>query len=696
MRPYRIGIVGAHTNIDYPRSLFMGIQNTIEEAGHTLVAISDLLPYHTRTNGDAYLSVSTSIASRLDLDVVIFPVGCYAAFLNGDNAKALELLQTLDPANTLVLDRQVDGYRCITKDGTPGMRTCMEHLIVDCGFTKIGFVSGAEQSKGAQEREGIYFEAMKAHGLPTPPSLFTRGNFSGDCADVIEKLIDDNPDLEAIACACDLIAYTAYRVLQRRKLVVGKDIAVTGFDDHPRSRHIDPPLSTVHLTAYDFGCVAAREALRMSEGLPQKDRTLGSTFIARGSCGEPVRNEVQHFRELLRQKPFPEEAIVSIMLDSTLSMASARVTEHFRNCLRTFLRKIRTAYLRHLESPSIDDQLFSSHDLTELFGQGYRDDLSLEGFHTVAITMLEALHEESEAADANWVIEQVSHLHLRIARMLNDAVQRDALERDRRGWVSFHIIDDALREDGDPHLAYELMLEEFAKLGAEGIDLYLLPEPVRFIGARTIALSDVLQPLGSLTDGVVHVDENASPITFQKMLSHALGESEGASTCTVAGLMAGSELMGVALMRPGNLSIDAQTMAFLNTGSALKHLRMLATERELNRILNRNNLLLEHDSQHDEMTGLLNRRGFFNHAEIAIPESTCKQAAVMYLDLDGLKAINDTYGHDAGDEAIRETGRLLRSCLGERGILCRMGGDEFCALVFGDDEVIADFVASVM
>ena len=88
MRPYRIGIVGAHTNIDYPRSLFMGIQNTIEEAGHTLVAISDLLPYHTRTNGDAYLSVSTSIASRLDLDVVIFPVGCYAAFLNGDNAKA--------------------------------------------------------------------------------------------------------------------------------------------------------------------------------------------------------------------------------------------------------------------------------------------------------------------------------------------------------------------------------------------------------------------------------------------------------------------------------------------------------------------------------------------------------------------------------------------------------------------------------
>jgi hypothetical protein len=41
----------------------------------------------------------------------------------------------------------------------------------------------------------------------------------------------------------------------------------------------------------------------MSEGLPQEDGILGSALIARGSCGEPARNEVQHFREPLRQKP---------------------------------------------------------------------------------------------------------------------------------------------------------------------------------------------------------------------------------------------------------------------------------------------------------------------------------------------------------------------------------------------------------
>jgi hypothetical protein len=101
----------------------------------------------------------------------------------------------------------------------------------------------------------------------------------------------------------------------------------------------------------------------MSEGLPQEDGILGSALIARGSCGEPARNEVQHFREPLRQKPFPGETIVSITPDSAPSMARARVTERLRSRPRTFLRRIRTAYLRHLESPSLDDQLFSSHEV---------------------------------------------------------------------------------------------------------------------------------------------------------------------------------------------------------------------------------------------------------------------------------------------------------------------------------------------
>ena len=161
----------------------------------------------------------------------------------------------------------------------------MKHLIDDCGFKNIAFISGPEASQGARERESIYFEEMKAHGLTVKPEMFARGLFSGDCEDVIRKVVDDNPDLEAIACACDLIAYSTYHVLRERKLAIGTDIAVTGFDDNLKSAHVDPPLSTVHMTGYDLGCMAAREAIRMCENRPQEEKVISSSFVSRSSCG---------------------------------------------------------------------------------------------------------------------------------------------------------------------------------------------------------------------------------------------------------------------------------------------------------------------------------------------------------------------------------------------------------------------------
>lgn len=680
MSGYRIGLMAVHTNIDYPYFLRLGVQNTLEEEGHTLVAIAELIPYHTLTNAEAYMRVATEIASRLDLDAIIYPAGCVTAYLSGNTDKAIELLQqTMDPAKTLVLERDVEGFRCITKDNNPGMHECMRYLIETCGYTKIGFISGPEHSRGAQERESVYFEEMAAHGIEVAPSLFVRGDFGGACADVVEQLLDDNPDIEAIACACDLIAYTTYEVLNARKISVGTDIAVTGFDDHPRSAHLDPPLSTVHMTSYDFGCLAAREAIRLCEGKPQASNTISSTFIARSSCGENVRSTIDLYRELLRQKPFPIERMVAIIMDSTISMAGPHITADFKHHVETFMAKVRTAYLSHLTQPQSDDLLFSSHDLAELFARDYRAYLSLEGFHTVAITLLEALLEESPQEEANWVVMQISHLHLRIARMLTESEATNRLNINKREWITFHTVDDALRLDSNPTKAYRLMLDELDKLGVREADLFLLPEPVSFIGARAFALSDHLSPIGRLSQGQVCIAENPESIVFQGLLDKTLARYDENSVCTVGAIMAGNELLGMAVLDCGSISIHRQLMALLNIGAAVKHLQLIAYEREMNELLGRNNLMLTEQSQLDEMTRLLNRRGYLSLVKRALQTLVGSKAAVLYLDLDGLKTINDTFGHDAGDEAIKMTARTLESCMPEGGLLARLGGDEFVA-----------------
>lgn len=89
----------------------------------------------------------------------------------------------------------------------------------------------------------------------------------------------------------------------------------------------------------------------------------------------------------------------------------------------------------------------------------------------------------------------------------------------------------------------------------------------------------------------------------------------------------------------------------------------------------------------DELTGLANRRGFemLGDRLLAAARSLELPLAVLYADLDNLKPINDRLGHDAGDRALAEVGRLLEETLRGSDLIARLGGDEFCAVLVDTD-----------
>lgn len=98
----------------------------------------------------------------------------------------------------------------------------------------------------------------------------------------------------------------------------------------------------------------------------------------------------------------------------------------------------------------------------------------------------------------------------------------------------------------------------------------------------------------------------------------------------------------------------------------------------------------------DKMTGLYNRRGLELFAEqyLRIAQRTPDQSVyLVFADIDGLKKVNDTYGHDPGDELIRDAARVLKSSFRDSDLCCRLGGDEFVALTIGEGlcpEVISE------
>ncbi len=92
---------------------------------------------------------------------------------------------------------------------------------------------------------------------------------------------------------------------------------------------------------------------------------------------------------------------------------------------------------------------------------------------------------------------------------------------------------------------------------------------------------------------------------------------------------------------------------------------------------------LNYESTHDKLTGLVNRREFERRAERLLSDKLKDkdEHALCYLDLDQFKVVNDTCGHVAGDELLRQLGSLLQKVIRDRDTLARLGGDEFGVLM---------------
>jgi diguanylate cyclase (GGDEF)-like protein len=89
----------------------------------------------------------------------------------------------------------------------------------------------------------------------------------------------------------------------------------------------------------------------------------------------------------------------------------------------------------------------------------------------------------------------------------------------------------------------------------------------------------------------------------------------------------------------------------------------------------------------DELTGLYNRRGFltFANQHLRVAFRSRRALSVVFVDLDGMKQINDTFGHAEGDMALIRTAEILRKTFRESDIIARIGGDEFAVITLDTD-----------
>ena len=176
-------------------------------------------------------------------------------------------------------------------------------------------------------------------------------------------------------------------------------------------------------------------------------------------------------------------------------------------------------------------------------------------------------------------------------------------------------------------------------------------------------------------------DESARLATLQALLS--LDANEVPFYDAIAALAAsicGTPIALISLLGGNPLPTQltpAQRSAMAQLATVL--LQLFGTRQEVHRAVTALRLL----SHHDSLTGLVNRTRFAEVLNDAVARSRRHGTgcALLYLDIDHFKPINDAHGHSAGDTVLREFARRLHDCARETDTVARLGGDEFGILL---------------
>lgn len=192
--------------------------------------------------------------------------GVDGAILQGirtDDPYLIEVLESDIPCVLIDIPIQTQSVGYVTTDNSFGAKNAVEHLI-ELGHRHIGMVNGHEQAFVSKERLKGYKAALLENGLEFDETMVVDGQFfESNAEEVTYKLLIEHPQITALFCSSDLMAFGAIKAAQRLNLSVPRDLSVVGYDDIILASYVRPRLTTVAQDKYLMGYKAAEMLISM-------------------------------------------------------------------------------------------------------------------------------------------------------------------------------------------------------------------------------------------------------------------------------------------------------------------------------------------------------------------------------------------------------------------------------------------------
>lgn len=566
-------------------------------------------------------------------------------------------------------------------DNKPGFEELVEHMILKHGYKDIAYISGPPKNEEAAERLEIVRHTLSKHGIPLPDSHLYFGSFTIESGAIALKWFLDESRImpEAVLCANDYMAIGAWDELWKRKISIPEKVALTGFDDLKMSEIFDFPFTTIEQPLFSQGYCAAEKLFRLINGEDdERVMVLRSEVVYRYSCG-CLSNRIKSSGSILSSYSEPNgdffvenrrkfREAVSLLSkdnegDNVLQCWNSIILSAIKRNVRqsemvTFILELQQEY-HGGDYPEKEKQYVEAHIgemqamMTEFFVQtDFLNRVMRESASQHIIHRIENIGSNIEAmpllkdqlASIKEIIPAANISNCHICLFDNLTYQRDGLSK-----LFFCYQDGEEKEFEDSEALYPTK------------ELF---HPRCHPQNRCEMLIELLFDKG-VSYGIVALEINAKDLNIFEMVRTRLS----------------------AVIRS---SITRQRLVKLNRKLqdeiAIRH----RTEQQLQQALQ----TLQELSLSDELTGLYNRRGFITLSEQQLGYCLREDVPfiVFYIDLDGLKKINDQYGHNEGDNALKATAEILKKSFRETDIIARLGGDEFTIFTSKTDSETADIL----
>lgn len=591
----------------------------------------------------------------------------------------------------VILYTEMPGYPSMIFDNQSSFMKGIRHLIVDHGAKKIGYVSGPKTNIDAMERLQAYKQVLSEQSIPYNENYVIYGNFEENSEKLIGAFIATHPELDAIVFANDEMAKGGYHACAKLGITIGKDLLVIGFDNASYASTLNPPLTTVEANAAELTYTAITHIDDFLEDCSSDMiRRVPTHYLHRCSCGcenydyDTLASKL-HLKDLLHEAKRPE-VIRHIMTYLFGTYTNTDRTTHLQDDLSVFFRLI-------CDLAQSDDILADRMDAKTLFTQIINQSIfaytSVEFFVNLLFSLQFTMEREISDPDCRIAFVDVfssMYQQLSVSNFRTYQKQYSGLTQ------ITHLVDE-ISANLSPYELMELPYESILKnLGAIGIlssFLYTYKNPINHPRDSVFSKPDSMllraYTIGNKSYGVAKKDQLVS---IDSLFRNQKLAQEERGTYVLTPLFSQEQLLGLMVCEAEFEHFSLIPSLAIHISAALKTMLLLEQQQEISEHLQENleqmskhNLILNEISKTDQLTGLYNRWGFLDYVKSIIenPLNHNREVLVLYADMDNLKMINDRYGHDEGDFALREIGMILKEAFRNTDIISRFGGDEFVA-----------------